>query len=385
MTAADMPRGPARVAAFEDCAEDLQDANRVILDAVIKHLYKISTNAEVNMMKPSNLGVCFGPTLLWSKEGDLASISGCNKVVETLIEDYAEIGTSLLPEGSVPDDASPLRNGTSFRSLSDSASVLGVPMDDLEEECDDYDIGGDAELPLPPPVGTAQRLPPVAPKPVAGPPPTPPSAGSKPTLQLEPPALDVVTEDVVSGVVYGNAAAVVPGPSYNNLIGGSGGGAATSSVVDAAEYSGGGSSGGDGGGSGEHFKSTDSPLARESSLMGFVSADEEDDADDDDDYDDYGVLPSGPSSQAPAAAAGAGGSADDTAGAASASGNPIPGARYRATFTCVGGDEDELSFEKGTIINNVQAVEDEDGWWEGTHELNGMQGLFPSNYVQLFQ
>ena len=101
LQAADMPRGTDRAAAFEDCAADLPDANRIILDAVIKHLHKISLNAEVNKMKPSNLGVCFGPTLLWSKDGDLLQISACNKVVETLIEDYIEIGSSLLPEGSV--------------------------------------------------------------------------------------------------------------------------------------------------------------------------------------------------------------------------------------------------------------------------------------------
>ncbi|XP_030850120.1 intersectin-1-like [Strongylocentrotus purpuratus] len=41
-------------------------------------------------------------------------------------------------------------------------------------------------------------------------------------------------------------------------------------------------------------------------------------------------------------------------------------------------NEDELSFQKGMVIN-VLSKEDPD-WWRG--ELNGSEGVFPSNYVQ---
>lgn len=42
-------------------------------------------------------------------------------------------------------------------------------------------------------------------------------------------------------------------------------------------------------------------------------------------------------------------------------------------------NEDELSFSKGQFIN-VLSKDDAD-WWQG--ELNGMTGLFPSNYVKM--
>lgn len=40
-------------------------------------------------------------------------------------------------------------------------------------------------------------------------------------------------------------------------------------------------------------------------------------------------------------------------------------------------NEDELSFEKGDVIT-VLAKEDA-AWWRG--EMNGVSGVFPSNYV----
>ena len=38
---------------------------------------------------------------------------------------------------------------------------------------------------------------------------------------------------------------------------------------------------------------------------------------------------------------------------------------------------DELSFEKGCVINVINKIESD--WWTG--ELNGQTGVFPSNYV----
>lgn len=43
-------------------------------------------------------------------------------------------------------------------------------------------------------------------------------------------------------------------------------------------------------------------------------------------------------------------------------------------------NDDELSFEKDDIISVVGR--DEPEWWRG--ELNGLSGLFPSNYVGKF-
>lgn len=40
--------------------------------------------------------------------------------------------------------------------------------------------------------------------------------------------------------------------------------------------------------------------------------------------------------------------------------------------------EDEISFDPGDIIENVEAIDE--GWWLG--EINGQRGLFPANYVE---
>lgn len=40
-------------------------------------------------------------------------------------------------------------------------------------------------------------------------------------------------------------------------------------------------------------------------------------------------------------------------------------------------NEDELNFEKGDVITVL--AKEEEAWWRG--ELNGVSGVFPSNYV----
>uniref|UniRef100_A0A8C8VLY0 Intersectin 2 n=1 Tax=Pelusios castaneus TaxID=367368 RepID=A0A8C8VLY0_9SAUR len=50
-----------------------------------------------------------------------------------------------------------------------------------------------------------------------------------------------------------------------------------------------------------------------------------------------------------------------------------------AMYDYVANNEDELSFSKGQIIN-VLSKDDAD-WWQG--EINGVTGLFPSNYVKM--
>ena len=44
------------------------------------------------------------------------------------------------------------------------------------------------------------------------------------------------------------------------------------------------------------------------------------------------------------------------------------------------GDDDELSLKEGELVEVLVQFEDA-GWWEGS--LNGKEGLFPSNYVEL--
>lgn len=51
--------------------------------------------------------------------------------------------------------------------------------------------------------------------------------------------------------------------------------------------------------------------------------------------------------------------------------------RVMALYPYQAQNEDELSFEKGDVITVL--AKDEAAWWKG--ELNGMSGVFPSNYV----
>ena len=50
----------------------------------------------------------------------------------------------------------------------------------------------------------------------------------------------------------------------------------------------------------------------------------------------------------------------------------------KARFNFQQTNEDELTFNKGDIINVTR--QEEGGWWEGA--LNGKTGWFPSNYVR---
>lgn len=55
----------------------------------------VAAKSEKNKMTVSNLGVCFGPTLLRPEEESVAAIIDikfCNVVVEILIENYDKVG-----------------------------------------------------------------------------------------------------------------------------------------------------------------------------------------------------------------------------------------------------------------------------------------------------
>lgn len=51
--------------------------------------------------------------------------------------------------------------------------------------------------------------------------------------------------------------------------------------------------------------------------------------------------------------------------------------RVMALYPYQAQNEDELSFEKGDVISVL--AKEETAWWRG--ELNGVSGVFPSNYV----
>uniref|UniRef100_UPI00398F2A0C intersectin-2-like isoform X4 n=1 Tax=Pristiophorus japonicus TaxID=55135 RepID=UPI00398F2A0C len=58
---------------------------------------------------------------------------------------------------------------------------------------------------------------------------------------------------------------------------------------------------------------------------------------------------------------------------------PTPVCQVIAIYDYTAANEDELSFSKGQLINVLN--KDDPDWWQG--ELNGMNGLFPSNYVKI--
>lgn len=55
--------------------------------------------------------------------------------------------------------------------------------------------------------------------------------------------------------------------------------------------------------------------------------------------------------------------------------------RCVALHDYVAQEDNELSFKKGDILNDVENEEDPDGWWTGT--LNGNRGLFPHNFAKV--
>uniref|UniRef100_A0A9L0JR95 LIM and SH3 protein 1 n=1 Tax=Equus asinus TaxID=9793 RepID=A0A9L0JR95_EQUAS len=56
------------------------------------------------------------------------------------------------------------------------------------------------------------------------------------------------------------------------------------------------------------------------------------------------------------------------------------GKRYRAVYDYSAADEDEVSFQDGDTIVNVQQIDD--GWMYGTVERTGDTGMLPANYVE---
>lgn len=57
-----------------------------------------------------------------------------------------------------------------------------------------------------------------------------------------------------------------------------------------------------------------------------------------------------------------------------------PQKRYRAVYDYSAADEDEVSFQDGDTIVNVQQIDD--GWMYGTVERTGDTGMLPANYVE---
>ncbi|KAJ3657509.1 hypothetical protein Zmor_009305 [Zophobas morio] len=91
----------------------LPKTNFEVLKLLMKHLTNVAGKSDKNLMTVSNLGVCFGPTLLRPEEETVASIMDLkfyNIVVEILIENYDKIFNSE------PDKTLPVENNTPPRN-----------------------------------------------------------------------------------------------------------------------------------------------------------------------------------------------------------------------------------------------------------------------------
>ncbi|KAI8643067.1 hypothetical protein BD408DRAFT_343171 [Parasitella parasitica] len=53
----------------------------------------------------------------------------------------------------------------------------------------------------------------------------------------------------------------------------------------------------------------------------------------------------------------------------------------KALYAFEGQQQGDLSFQEGEVITIVQKTDSQDDWWTG--KINGRQGIFPANYVQL--
>ncbi|XP_063040564.1 LIM and SH3 domain protein 1 [Engraulis encrasicolus] len=59
---------------------------------------------------------------------------------------------------------------------------------------------------------------------------------------------------------------------------------------------------------------------------------------------------------------------------------PSAGKRYRAVYDYVAADTDEVSFQDGDVIVDVQQIDE--GWMYGRVERTGQIGMLPANYVE---
>eukprot|EP01103_Thecamoeba_quadrilineata_P017578 TRINITY_DN6304_c0_g1_i1.p1 TRINITY_DN6304_c0_g1~~TRINITY_DN6304_c0_g1_i1.p1 ORF type:complete len:1009 (+),score=168.11 TRINITY_DN6304_c0_g1_i1:207-3029(+) len=77
--------------ALKEKLQQIPKLNFVVLQSLIKFLRRISEHSEVNMMKASNLAICFSPNLLRPRVETIEftlNITKCNHIIETMIERF---------------------------------------------------------------------------------------------------------------------------------------------------------------------------------------------------------------------------------------------------------------------------------------------------------
>uniref|UniRef100_A0A9J8AAZ3 Rho GTPase-activating protein 26 n=1 Tax=Cyprinus carpio carpio TaxID=630221 RepID=A0A9J8AAZ3_CYPCA len=92
----------ARVAEIHSIVHRLPEKNRQMLELLMKHLAKVASHHQQNLMTVANLGVVFGPTLLRPQEETVAAIMDIkfqNIVIEILIENHERIFKDMPVSG----------------------------------------------------------------------------------------------------------------------------------------------------------------------------------------------------------------------------------------------------------------------------------------------
>ncbi|BES91920.1 RhoGAP [Nesidiocoris tenuis] len=83
--ALDAPNLHQRLLRLKGVVEDLPKLNRILLCHVLCVLHHVGRRSCTNLMSPTNLGVCVGPSLLWSDSVTPGDLRAVPLIVETLI------------------------------------------------------------------------------------------------------------------------------------------------------------------------------------------------------------------------------------------------------------------------------------------------------------
>ncbi|XP_073993009.1 rho GTPase-activating protein 20-like isoform X3 [Rhodnius prolixus] len=83
--ALDAPNVHQRLLRLKTVLEELPKVNRILLCHVLCVLHHVGRRSCTNLMSPTNLGVCVGPSLLWSDSVTPADLRAVPLLVETLI------------------------------------------------------------------------------------------------------------------------------------------------------------------------------------------------------------------------------------------------------------------------------------------------------------
>lgn len=334
ISAAKQENKAKRTAAIEELVGQLPSDNQRMAALLIRHLHKVSTLASSNLMTVSNLGVCFGPTLLRPEEETMAAIMDikfCNVVVEILIENCDKIFKAFLDQEDAKATAAAARppEGTQ------AASSLEVQMRDKPKKGPHlFPPAASAEGPAYTSPYTEPHLGYAVSRPYSSQP--QPQAEAKRFGLAGPKA---ARSSQLPSSAHPSHPVAVYNPSWSS-------GPATGYGARDNSHN-----------VNSNSSSTESLSSRSNTSFSHhspVPATREF-------HSSPRVLDASKSSQSSVAA------------------HHFGGRKVRTLYACVGENNSELSFEPNQIIENVRPSR-ERGWLEGW--LNGRVGLVPENYVE---